>query len=153
SKFTHKMPWFHMHLAARDWDAALKIANQPKTDKLTTSYLRALVYLRKGDIDRAIPEVDVLKEAYASKRNEKDLEIRLWEVQGLLLGAEGSEAGPKLLAKAVEKTKNDFKHHAWGHGAYYMEEWGLAALWASKLDIAEEAFLEALAHDAGSVRG
>ena len=31
-----------------------------------------------------------------------------------------------------------------------MELWGLGALAANKLDAAEEAFLEALAHDAGS---
>src|SRR5437588_8759445 len=33
-----------------------------------------------------------------------------------------------------------------------MEAWGLWALCAGKLDVAEEAFLEALAHDPGSVR-
>src|SRR5262249_33856726 len=41
---------------------------------------------------------------------------------------------------------------SWGNGAYYMEQWGLGALAAGKLDVAEEAFLESLAHDAGSVR-
>ena len=34
-----------------------------------------------------------------------------------------------------------------------MERWGIAALQANKLDTAEEAFLESLAHDSGSVRG
>jgi hypothetical protein len=53
----------------------------------------------------------------------------------------------------VERTKNEYKNHAWGHGAYYMEGWGIAALLADRLDVAEEAFLEALAHDAGCVRG
>ena len=33
-----------------------------------------------------------------------------------------------------------------------MEAWGTAALHAGKDDVAEEAFLEALAHDHGSVR-
>src|SRR6266581_3146887 len=33
-----------------------------------------------------------------------------------------------------------------------MEAWGIGALAANKLDVAEEAFLEALAHDAGSMR-
>ena len=32
-----------------------------------------------------------------------------------------------------------------------MEAWGVGALAGQKLDAAEEAFLEALAHDAGSV--
>jgi hypothetical protein len=57
-----------------------------------------------------------------------------------------------LLAKAVERTKNEYRHHAWGNGAYYMEVWGSAALQANKLVVAEEAFLEALAHDPGSAR-
>jgi uncharacterized membrane-anchored protein len=34
-----------------------------------------------------------------------------------------------------------------------MEVWGTAALHAGRLDVAEEAFLEAVAHDPGSVRG
>ena len=34
-----------------------------------------------------------------------------------------------------------------------MEYWGIGALRANRLAAAEEAFLEALAHDAGSVRG
>jgi hypothetical protein len=34
-----------------------------------------------------------------------------------------------------------------------MEYWGIGALKANRLAVAEEAFLEALAHDAGSVRG
>src|SRR5262249_28170165 len=38
---------------------------------------------------------------------------------------------------------------AWGNGAYHMEAWGLAALACRKYEVAEEAFLEALAHDSG----
>jgi hypothetical protein len=34
-----------------------------------------------------------------------------------------------------------------------MEKWGIAALRANQLAVAEEAFLEALAHDTGSARG
>ena len=63
------------------------------------------------------------------------------------------DGGSKLLAKTVDKTKDDYGKHAWGHGAYYMEYWGIGALRANRLAVAEEAFLEALAHDAGSVRG
>jgi hypothetical protein len=70
----------------------------------------------------------------------------------LLCETGGVEAGLKLLTRAVEASKNDFHHHSWGNGAYYMEEWGTAALRGGKADVAEEAFLEALAHDSGSVR-
>src|SRR5207244_5234060 len=67
-------------------------------------------------------------------------------------GQGAADSGLSLLAKAAERTKNDYSHHAWGNGAYYMEVWGIAALQAHKNEVAEEAFLEALAHDPGSVR-
>src|SRR5262249_42953886 len=56
------------------------------------------------------------------------------------------------LERLVQKTKDDYGHHAWGNGAVYMESWGCGALAANRLDAAEEAFLEALAHDTGSAR-
>jgi hypothetical protein len=152
-KFEQKMHWFRLHLAERDWDAALKVAASFTKDKVTASYMRALVYLLQDNAERAAPEVNVLQEAYPSKRNDKSLELRLWEVQGLLACARGEDGGLKLLAKTVEKTKDDYNHHAWGQGAYFMEMWGIGALKVNRLDAAEEAFLEALAHDSGSARG
>jgi tetratricopeptide (TPR) repeat protein len=154
-KIVHQVPWFRLHLAERDWDEALRMAeNQRKSDKVQASYLRALVYLRKGEADRAAPEVAVLQEAYQTKRTDKQLEMRVWETLGWLQCLTGQgDGGVKLLVKAVEKTKDDYRHHGWGNGAYYMETWGIAALRAGKYDVAEEAFLEALAHDTGSVLG
>jgi Tfp pilus assembly protein PilF len=163
--YKQRIHWFRLALAERDWDEALKQANADleealkkgkgnARDKLTASYLRALVYVNKGDTDRARPEVDVLREAYLSNRTNNELELRLYLTQGLLQCATGdADGGLKLLAKTVDKTKNDYWSHAWGHGAYYMEYWGIGALKANRLAVAEEAFLEALAHDAGSVRG
>jgi tetratricopeptide (TPR) repeat protein len=149
-----KQLWFYLHLGARDWAEALKLADGlPKSDRLAASYLRALVYLKKGETRRAEAEVCVLQQAYQTRRDDRLLERRLWETQGLLMCQQGSaDGGLKLLQRAVDKTKNDYSHHAWGNGAYYMEAWGVAALWANKLDVAEEAFLEALAHDAGNAR-
>jgi Tfp pilus assembly protein PilF len=148
------MPWFRLHLGEGDWAEALKVADQyRKSDKQTASYLAALVYLRQGDAARAAPEVEVLQHAYQNRKNDRTLELRLWETQGLLMCQTGAaDAGLKLLEKAVKATKDNFSHHAWGNGAYYMEPWGIAALHAGRLDVAEEAFLEALAHDRGSVR-
>jgi tetratricopeptide (TPR) repeat protein len=154
-KYQHNMLWYRLHLAERDYDAALKMAEHfAKSDKLTGAYLRALVYLKKGDPERAAPEVSILQEGYQTKRSDKELESRLWEAQGILACMLGeADGGLKLLAKTVDKTKDDFGNHAWGHGSYYMEAWGAAALHAGRLVVAEEAFLEALAHDWGSVRG
>jgi tetratricopeptide (TPR) repeat protein len=148
-------PWFRLALAERDWDEALKIAEQfRKADKQKASYYAALVYLAQNDLCRATAEVEVLAEAYQHKKSDRTLELRLWETQGqLMCQTGGGEAGLKLLFKCVEKTKDDYSHHAWGNGAYYMEGWGLAALRCGNATVAEEAFLEALAHDSGSARG
>ncbi len=148
------LPWFRLALAERNWSEALQLAEQfRKTDKLTASYLAALVYLKQGNAARAVPEVEVLRQAYQERKNDPALEYRVWETQGLLLCQLGAaDCGLKLLAQAAERSKSDYGHHAWGNGAYFMEAWGIAALLADKADLAEEALLEALAHDPGSVR-
>lgn len=148
------LPWFRLAIGQRDWDAADKlIAQQRKGDKVLASYMSALLGLERGDTARAGAEVDVLRQAHQTKKADRRLEQRLNEVQGRLLCATGDgPAGLKLLARVVQKTKDDYQHHAWGGGAYYMETWGLGALDAGNAEAAEEAFLEALAHDAGSVK-
>jgi tetratricopeptide (TPR) repeat protein len=151
-KFT--LPWLRLALALRDWEAAESlVAEQRKRDKVLASYMGALLALERGDTGRAAAELDVLRQAQQSKRGDRRTEQRLWEVQGRLDCATGSgDVGVKLLQRTVEKTKDDYYHHAWGGGAYYMEGWGVAALDAGNADAAEEAFLEALAHDAGSAK-
>src|SRR5262249_29993196 len=62
------------------------------------------------------------------------------------------DEGLKLLAKAADRSKDDYGHHAWGNGAYFMEAWGMAALGSHRDKETEEGFLEALAHDPGCVR-
>jgi Tfp pilus assembly protein PilF len=152
-------PVFRLHLAERDYAEALKVVEHfRRRDKALASYLAALVYLKQGDTTRALPEIEVLRQAVRPQRRrggrDQQREFRLWEAQGMYLCQTGAvSAGLKLLERAVERTKDNFSHHAWGNGAYYMEVWGLAALRAGKLDVAEEAFQEALAHDPGSVRG
>jgi hypothetical protein len=150
------LPWFRLHLAERDWDGALKIAEEhrkaDKKDKMTPSYLAALVYLKQRNADQALPELEVLQQALREHRQDKKLEYRLWEVQGLYMCQTGAaDAGLKLLARAAERSKDDYGHHPWGNGAYFMETWGTAALQADRPAAAEEAFLGALVHDPGSV--
>jgi Tfp pilus assembly protein PilF len=147
-------PWFRLHLAEPDWDEALNVVEQMRrADKVTASYWAALVYLKKGDPVRALPEVAVLQHAIQERKGDPQLELHLWETQGLWMCQSGdADAGLKLLAKTVERSKSDYGQHSWGHGAYYMEAWGTAALQTGQMAVAEEAFLEALAHDPGSVR-
>jgi tetratricopeptide (TPR) repeat protein len=146
--------WFRLHLAERDWAEALKVVDHfRRSDKTTANYMAALVYLVQGDAARAAPEVESLRQAFSDKKGDPQLEYRLWETQGLLLCEQGSpDEGLKLLAKASERSKDDYGHHSWGNGAYFMEAWGEAALRSGRNETAEEAYLEALAHDPGSVR-
>lgn len=150
----HQDVWFRLHVGERDWAEAQKIAETSRRgDKVMTSYRQAVIHLKQNDTIRAAPHIEVLRQEYGKKKTDKKLEQRFWETQGLLMCMTGDgEQGVKLLEKAVQKTKDDYSHHAWGNGAYYMEAWGFGALAANKREIAEEAFLEALAHDPGSVR-
>jgi hypothetical protein len=143
-----------MAIAQHNWDEARKqLDSLRRTDKAGGAYYAAHVALAKGDTEQAGREVDTLRELQQKRKSDKSLERRLWEVQGWYLCQKGDgEAGLKLLKKLVDATKNEFGHHAWGNGAVYMESWGIGALDAADATIAEEAFLEALAHDTGSVR-
>jgi Tfp pilus assembly protein PilF len=153
--YHYRPEWFRMAVAEKDWAEAQKVVEFfRKSDKLVAAYHAAAVALEQGDAGRAAAEVDVLRQAQQSKKGDRQRELRLWEVQGRLMCQTGQgEAGVKLLRRAVEKTKDDYFHHSWGGGAYYMEVWGVAALEAGIAAEADEAFQEALAHDAGSVRG
>ena len=150
-----QLHFFRLHLAERAWaDAEKIVVDIRKTDKASASYLTALINLDKGETQRASAEVDVLRQEQQKKKNDRKLEQRTWEVQGRLMCQQNSgEAGAKLMQRCADKMKDDYSAHAWGHGAYFMEQWGIGALEGGNAVMAEEAFLEALAHDAGSVRG
>ncbi len=154
-KYNFRNDWLRMTIGQRDWSEAQSLIEQfRRTDKATGAYYAALVSLEKGDTEQAGREVDTLRQLQQARKTDKILERRLWEVQGRHLCQKGDgEAGLKLLKKIVDATKNDFSHHTWGNGAVYMESWGIGALEAGRATDAEEAFQEALAHDAGSVRG
>jgi len=152
-KYAFKPEWFRMSVAQKNWAETDKaVAAMRKTDKAGAAYHAALVALERGDTKRAAAEVDILR-GVGGKRSTEN-EQRLQEVQGRLLCQQGKgDEGCKLFRRIVDKTKNSFGAHAWGSGAYYMEIWGVAALESGIASEAEEAFQEALAHDAGSVRG
>ena len=152
--FREWTPWFRLHLAEGDWAEAQKIVDHyRRTDKTTASYMAALVYLQQGAVARATPEVESLRQAQRDKKGDPQMEYHVWETQGMLLCQTGAEdEGLKLLEKAATRSKDDYGHHAWGNGSYFMEAWGEAALFGGRPDVAEEAFEEALAHDPASVR-
>ena len=154
-KYAFRPEWFRMSVTEKDWDGCQKLIDQfRRTDKSGGAYYAALAALEKGDTDQAGREVDTLRHTQQGRKSDQNAERRLWEVQGRYLCQKGEgDAGLKLLKKLVDATKNDFFHHAWGNGAVYMESWGIGALEAGHAVDAEEAFQEALAHDAGSVRG
>ena len=153
-KYTMSVEWFRLALMSEDWPAAQKVVEQQrKASKFNGAYYAAQLALERRDLARATAELDVMRQAPTPSKGGNN-QVRLWEIQGRVLCRCGQgEAGAKLLRRAVEKTKDDFNHHAWGGGAYHMESWGFAALEAGLAADAEEAFQEALAHDAGSVRG
>src|SRR5262249_48842724 len=77
--FNQRSPFFRLHLAERDYDAALAIAEETRGgkangrparprglfnrggDKVQASYLSALVFLKKGEPARALAEIEVLQ--------------------------------------------------------------------------------------------
>jgi Tfp pilus assembly protein PilF len=146
--------WFRLAVAMGDRPAAEAAADHfARTDKPAGAYYRAVLALEFGDPGTAAGHVEVLRQAAQRRHGGKLAELRLLEVHGRLLCRTGQpDAGLKLLKRAVDRTKDDFAHHAWGNGASLMEAWGLAAVECGRLADAEEAFQEALAHDAGSVR-
>jgi len=153
-KYTFRNEWFRMAVAEQDWAECQKHVDQfRRTDKSNGAYSAAIVCLEKGDTEQAGRELDTLRQLAQIRKSDKQIEKKLWEIQGRYLCQKGEgEAGLKLLKKLADSVKNDFGHHAWGNGAVYMEVWGVGALEAGSAIDAEEAFLEALAHDAGSVR-
>src|SRR5207244_824938 len=120
------------------------ITDVRKLDRINGCYLSALMNLDRGETQRAAADVDVLRQEQQKKKTDRKLEQRTWEVQGRLMCQQGSDAGAKLMQRCVDKAKDDYSAHAWGHGAYFMEQWGIGALEAGNAIMAEEAFLEAL---------
>ena len=153
AKFDQFLPWIRFAITARDFDLAAKLLEEiRKKDKNLAAYAGAWLALEQGRLADATAEIEALRQAL--KTNPKDRKLVLWlnEMQGWLYCAQGdTQPGLELIQRTVTKTKDDFSHHVWGLGATLMERWGLCALLSGKAALAEEAFLEALAHDSGSV--
>src|SRR5262245_43502999 len=82
-KYTFRPEWFRMSLTEKDWDACeMLLAQFRRSDKSGGAYHAAMVALEKGDTDQAGRELDTLRQSQQSKKTDKTLERRLWEVQG-----------------------------------------------------------------------
>jgi hypothetical protein len=150
--YDHHVPWFRLALVTNDATLAREVVDTlRKRDKAQAAWLGAVWAWRSGDMAQLASEVEVLRQIRAGKKEDRKLDLMLWEAQGYLACKQGDGAGGlKLLKRCVDKTKDDFSHHAWGNGAYHMMAWGVAALRVGDAPQAEEAFLEALAHDPGN---
>lgn len=143
------------YLAVKDYAALQKLIDDSRSkDKKSNAYFAALMYLHQGNHAKAQVEIETLEQSLKSNSNDKKLQNRVWETRGVYLCQTGqSEQGLGMLKKAAVASQSNYEQHAWGHGAYFMEIWGQAALAAGNHAEAEEAFLEALAHDPGSFCG
>ena len=156
-KYNFRPEWFRMALAEKDWDECAEAGRAvPPHRQGERGVLRGAGVPRKGRHRAGRPRD---RHAAAGAAEPQERPTSRWNGgcgrcrAGYLCQKGDGEAGLKLLKKLVDATKNDFGHHAWGNGAVYMEAWGIGALEAGNATEAEEAFQEALAHDAGSVRG
>ncbi len=149
-----QQPFMGLAIADQNWEEAEKlVAKSKRGDKTQQAHQFAMLALEQGDTGKASSQIEVLQTAQRQKKGDKQTEIRVNTAQGWYLCQTGnSEAGLKMLKRAVDKTKADYSHHSWGRGASIMEIWGVAALQGGNASEAEEAFLEALAHDAGSAK-
>ncbi len=153
--FRHNLPWFQLHMAKREYDKAMTLADTAfGRDETTRAYLRALVHFAKEDRKAALHETEVVRAAHEKKPKDQKLEKKYWTIDGIAKCRKGNvNEGLKQLKKLVDWSKDDYRAHSWGGGASYMLIWGKEALRAGRFDVAEEAFLEAIAHDPGNVYG
>lgn len=117
-------------------------------------YIGAIAKLDLGDTAAALPLIQRVEADFNKNKAPANM-YRFHEVKGryLVQTGEDVEGGLKLLQQAGARAVKDPGLHAWGGGSYVLEVWGETALRARRWDDAEEAFLEALAHEHYSIIG
>lgn len=151
--YRNGLPWARLIQLKADpkeldaWATARRENNAPDG-----FYIGAIAKLDLDDTAAAQPLIQRVEEDF--KRNPVNM-YRFNEVQGRYLVQTGTDVdgGLKLLREAGAKAVKDSGLHAWGGGSYVLEVWGETALRARRWDEAEEAFLEALAHEHYSIVG
>jgi tetratricopeptide (TPR) repeat protein len=146
------LPWARLLQLKGDVDALDQWADRRRGSNATDGfYIGALAKLDRGDLAALPPLMAHVEEQW--KKAPGNI-YRYNEVKGRYLVQTGKvEEGLKLLREAGAKAVKDSGLHAWGGGSYMLEVWGESALRARRWDEAEEAFLEALAHEHGSIIG
>jgi tetratricopeptide (TPR) repeat protein len=151
--YRNGLPWARLIQLKGDTEALDAWADgRRRTNSPDGFYVGALAKLDRGEL-AAVPPL--LANVEGQRAMNPGIPIyRLNEVKGRYLVQTGeTEAGLKLLREAGALAVKDSGLHAWGGGSYMLEVWGEAALRAKRLDEAEEAFHEALAHEHGSILG
>jgi hypothetical protein len=147
------LAWARLLQLKADPRALEEWAERRRADKAADGfYIGALAKLNAGDAAAAAPLVTNVEEQW--KKVPAVNFYRYNEVKGRYLVQTGSpDEGLKLLREAADKAVKDNALHAWGGGSYMLEVWGEASLRVHRWDEAEQAFLEALAHEHGSIVG
>ncbi len=152
AQFRAELPWTRLLQLKADPEALGQWgAERRAKERVEGQYIGALARLEVGDVTGAQPFVAAVEAKWKDNAREY---YAYREVRGRWLVQSGSaDEGLKLLREAGKRAVKDSSLHAWGGGSYMLEVWGEAALRAHRLDDAEEAFLEALAHEHGSIVG
>jgi hypothetical protein len=112
-------------------------------------YVSALLNLDRGntaEVKKLMPVLETLRRKRALNAYSYN------EVLARYMIASGQvEQGMQLFKRTAEKSISDGSLHFFGGGGYFPEAWGEEALRLNRLDDAELAFHEALAHEHGSV--
>ncbi len=147
------LPWARL-LQLKAIPEELAAWTQRRSSSPDGIYFSALLKLNEAlknpaALAEAKPLVDQVEQRFKSQPPNL---YRLNEVKGRYLVQSGQvDEGLKLLREAGAKAVKDSGLHAWGGGGYFLEAWGETALLARRLDEAEEAYHEALAHEHGSI--
>jgi tetratricopeptide (TPR) repeat protein len=116
-----------------------------------TLYVSALANLDQGNLAEAA-RLDGLLGQLAEQKKLSTYDYL--EVHARCLIASGKvDEGMNLFQNTAAQAVSDQNLHLFGGGGYFPEVWGEAALRLGRLDAAELAFSEALAHDHGSIVG
>lgn len=150
--YRNGLPWARLLRQKWDLDALDRWSEARRTGNAPDGfYVGAVNKLDRGELAAVVPLMARVEEQW---KKVPSTSYRWEEVHGRYLVQTGSvDEGLKILRESGAKAVGDSALHAWGGGSYILENWGEAALRAHRWDEAEQAFLEALAHEHGSIIG